>query len=97
MTKKYGVLDPSTGGYAFFIEKADALSNAAEVAFNFYLAHTHSNFLVNVDTDENGVETWTGSNGESMMSPAELEIQAQWMRNQVLSFMQASKMEVTKL
>lgn len=97
MSKKYGVLSPSTGGYDFFSEKAEALTSAAEVAFNFYLAHTHSNFLVAVETDENGLETWTGTDGTNMPSPAEIEAQLEAIRAHMQSFVEAAQMPVTQL
>jgi hypothetical protein len=69
MTKKFAVLDPTTGGYEFSDTETGRDTLIAQLALKFYKSHTHDVFYSVVDTDENGVETWTTPSGADAYNP----------------------------
>ena len=97
MTKKYAVLNPADGTYQKFDTLEDAVSAGVEIAFNFYLLHTHNQPFVNITTNEDGSETWHSLGGNEILSPKQFEAETQRMVEHLQSFAEAQQLQVTKL
>jgi hypothetical protein len=59
MSTKYVVLNPLVGGYETVDNTSEIKDKVAELAMALYLAHTHNTPVSTVVTDEDGAETWT--------------------------------------
>ena len=59
MATRYAILNPMIGEYEYVDSQEEVLTRARELAWQFYLAHTHSAPVSQVDTDAEGAETWT--------------------------------------
>jgi hypothetical protein len=76
--KVYKVLNPQTGEYAEGRTLTQCLNLVAQTAYDLYMTHTHGNPFTVVTVDEaTGAETWTGVNGETILSPAEIQAEIQ--------------------
>ena len=59
MATRYAVLNPSAGEYVYVDSHNECLTKAKELAWQFYLTHTHNSPISQVDTDDTGAETWS--------------------------------------
>jgi hypothetical protein len=72
--KVYKVLNPQTGEYTDAETLLACLNLVSKTAYDFYMTHTHGNPFTVVTVDEDtGAEIWTGVNGETILSPAEIQ------------------------
>ena len=58
MTTRYAILNPMVGEYEYVDSPEETLARAQALAWQFYLTHTHSAPVSQVDTDAEGAETW---------------------------------------
>jgi hypothetical protein len=61
--KQYALLNPKTGLYELFASKDEAVPRFAEIALSLMLEHTHDNPFTIVQTNEDGLQTWTAPDG----------------------------------
>jgi hypothetical protein len=97
MKQKFAVLNPSTGLYDEFSSSDLAVSAAVQVAFDFFIAHTHGQPFAVIEVDDTGKETWTTPAGESILSPAQLLASTEEMRKRIHSFLGAETMPTTTI
>lgn len=97
MTTKYARLSPLDGSYTHFDSLEAAIDAAFIEAWNFYMSHTHGQPLSKVVVADDGSETWTTLEGESLPSPKEIEARTQRFRNLADSLRDAAQMQVTTL
>lgn len=97
MTLKFGTLNPMTGQYTFAPTLDEAVVASAQIAFDFYLSQTHNQPIVKVEVDDAGVETWSGIDGASLLSPAQIEAQYEELTKHMQAFVDAQQMPVTNL
>lgn len=76
MTQEFKVINPLDGSYTGAVTEQERNQLLAEIAWKFFLAHTHDAPYSVVVTNEDGSESWTSPNGSPQLSPAELEAQA---------------------
>ena len=87
MTTKFAVLNPQTAQYSFADDRDSAIALIASMAVEFYLQHAHNQLCSVVVTNDDGSENWFTADGESRLSPQEIEaelmrqIQAQAVLN----------------
>jgi hypothetical protein len=58
----YKILNPSIGSYETCDTEEEANSRAKEVAWQFYLSHTHGTPITKVEVTDENYEIWTGTN-----------------------------------
>jgi hypothetical protein len=97
MTKQYAVLNPADGTYQKFNTVQDAINAAVDRAFVFYLEHTHNQPFADITVNDDGSETWHSLDGNEILSPAQLEAQAQRMAEHMQSFIDAQQLPTTTL
>jgi hypothetical protein len=97
MTKKYAVLNPNEGSYQRFDTTEEAINAAIDIAFAFYLHHTHNQPFADITINEDGSEIWQALDGSSMLSPEQLAAESEKMDEHIQSFVNAQKMQITTL
>jgi hypothetical protein len=97
MTKQYAVLNPKDGSYQRFDTIDEVVKAAVDVAFAFYLDHTHNMPFADITVNEDGSETWHSLDGTELLSPAQIEAEAQKMAEHMQSFIDAQQLQVTNL
>ena len=64
----YKILNPQTGNYVNKSSIEECTKAFAELAYQFYLSHTHGTPISIVVEDE-GVETWRNMQGTEIVNP----------------------------
>ena len=59
MQTVYKVLNPNTGGYDSYNSEEEAMNAAKDIAWAFYLTHTHNNPISTVTILGSGEEVWS--------------------------------------
>jgi hypothetical protein len=64
--KQYALLNPKTGSYEIFDTREEAVPRFAEIALSLLLEHTHQSPFTIVETNEDGLQTWTAPDGANI-------------------------------
>lgn len=75
MENKYGLLNPNEGAYTFYATQAEAESALCKAALDFFLLHTAQRPIAFVTVNDDGSETWYGSNGETTPNFEQLRLE----------------------
>lgn len=80
MTTKFAIINPNDGTYNYTTSEEERDKLLSEIAWKFYLEHTHNMPYSIVTIGEDSSETWTTPQGEPRLSPQQLEeVAKQWL------------------
>jgi hypothetical protein len=69
----YKVLDPNNGLYQQVETQENAEELAREIAWQFYLTHTHEKPITKVEISEDGSEIWKTIDDEILRKPISID------------------------
>lgn len=73
MTTKFAVINPLTGIYTYTETVQERNQLIANLAWAFFLSHTHNEPFSCVTINEDGSEAWRTPTGEERLSPQQIE------------------------
>ena len=62
MEIKYGIFNPTTGQYEYDSALDTTFNKITDLAFQFYMHHTHDSPVSKVTINDDGSETWEAIN-----------------------------------
>jgi hypothetical protein len=62
MEIKYGIFNPTTGQYEYDNDLDTTFNKITDLAFQFYMNHTHNAPMSKITINDDGSETWEAIN-----------------------------------